>query len=251
MKREAYLYAFDEVGGHAQEERDAAKQIMTVIHKELPGIKTVQTSRPDSELLNCFKVWVPGFSYFVGNEREIRKLGKKGKTFWWYCADAPLKPFPNFFMDYPVLDNRIIFTLSYMYNIDAVLYWCINREWSTNLDIKGEWPEKAWKPYIINCFNKKRQYKNGMGNYVYPGKNGRILPSLRLENLRDGVEDYEYLMILKKLAAMQNNKQAEKLLQIPANVAKAVNQYSANPENLIEYRNKIALMIEKLKKNSK
>lgn len=43
-------------------------------------------------------------------------------------------------------------------------------------------------------------FKNGMGNYVYPGKDGRILPSLRLENLRDGVEDYEYLVLLKKLS---------------------------------------------------
>jgi Glycoside hydrolase 123, catalytic domain/Concanavalin A-like lectin/glucanases superfamily/Glycoside hydrolase 123 N-terminal domain len=251
FEKEAYLYAFDEVVGHSKPELDAAKQIMTAIQKELPEIKTIQTSRPDSELLDCFKVWVPGFSYFVGNDKEIKKLSDKGKTFWWYCADAPLKPFPNFFMDYPVFNNRVIFTLSYMYNIDGVLYWAINREWSTNLDIKGEWPEKNWKPYIINVFNKKRQYKNGMGNYIYPGKNGKLLPSLRLENLRDGIEDYEYLVMLKKLVAKHSDKQAEKLLKVPADVAVAVNRYSVNPDNLIKYRNQIALMIEKLKKKSK
>jgi hypothetical protein len=38
---------------------------------------------------------------------------------------------------------------------------------------------------------------------------------------------------------------------VPENVAKAVNQYSSNPENLLKYRNEIALMIEKLKKRSK
>lgn len=251
FENEAYLYAFDEVGEQTKAEKDAAKQIMTAIHKELPEIKTVQTSSPVSELLNCFNVWVPSFSYFVGNEKEINELGKEGKTFWWYCADSPIAPFPNFFMDYPVFNNRIIFTLSYMYKIEGVLYWAINREWSTNFDIKGEWPEKAWKPYITSVINKKRKDKNGMGNYVYPGKNGRILPSLRLENLRDGVEDYEYLMILKKLVAKNDNKQAEKLLQVPVNVARAVNQYSENPENLINYRNEIALMIEALKTGSK
>jgi hypothetical protein len=255
FEKEVYLYAFDEVAGHAKPEKEAAKQVMTAIHKEIPEIKTVQTSSPERELLDCFKVWVPLFSYFVGNEKEIRKLNKKGKTFWWYCADAPLKPYPNFFLDYPVFNNRIIFTLSYMYNINGVLYWCINREWSTNLDIKGEWPEKPWKPYIINCFNNKRQYKNGMGNYVYPGKNGKILPSLRLENLRDGIEDYEYLVLLKKLVSECDQtrlvKQAEKLLRVPENVAVAVNQYSSNPENLLKYRNEIALMIEKLNKRSK
>ena len=255
FEKEAYLYAFDEVVGHAKPEREAAKQIMTAIHKEIPEIKTVQTSRPDRELLDCFKIWVPLFSYFVGNDKEVTELKDKGKSFWWYSADAPRKPLPNFFMDYPVFDNRIIFTLSYMYNVDGVLYWCINREWSTNFDIKGQWPAKPWKPYIINCFNHKRQYKNGMGNYVYPGKDGRILPSLRLENLRDGVEDYEYLVMLRKLIANSPEstlaKRAAKLLRVPAQVAQAVNCYSAEPENLMKYRNKVALMIEELKKNSK
>ena len=255
FEKEAYLYAFDEVVGHAKPERETAKQIMTAIHEEIPGIKTVQTSRPDRELLDCFKIWVPLFSYFVDNDKEVKELNKKGKSFWWYSADAPHKPFPNFFMDYPVFDNRIIFTLSYMYNVDGVLYWCINREWSTNFDIKGQWPEKPWKPYIINCFNHKRQYKNGMGNYVYPGKDGRILSSLRLENLRDGVEDYEYLVMLKKLVenSPENmlTKRAAELLQIPPQVAQSVNRYSADPENLMKYRNNVALMIEKLKKNSK
>jgi Glycoside hydrolase 123, catalytic domain/Concanavalin A-like lectin/glucanases superfamily/Glycoside hydrolase 123 N-terminal domain len=252
FEKEAYLYAFDEVAGHKKAEKDAAKQIMSAVKKEFPDLKTIQTSSPYPELLDYFKVWVPSFSYLVGNEKQIKELAAKRKTLWWYCADTPLVPYPNFFMDYPVFNNRIIFTLSYKYNIDGVLYWCINREWSTNLDIKGEWPEKAWKPYIINIFNKKRMFKNGMGNYVYPGKDGRILPSLRLENLRDGVEDYEYLVLLKKLAASSKDKNlvklAEKLLQVPADVAVAVNQYSSNPENLMNYRNKIASIIEKLKK---
>jgi hypothetical protein len=45
--------------------------------------------------------------------------------------------------------------------------------------------------------------------------------------------------------------QAEKLLKVPPNVAVSVDNYSVNPENLMNYRNKVALMIEKLKRSSK
>jgi len=252
-----YLYAFDELGINSKN-LAAANQIMTRFKKEFPKIKTIQTSFPKQNILKYFDVWVPLFCHFASGLKEVRYLEKQGKEFWWYSADIPLKPYPNFFLDYPVFDNRIIMTLSYMYNVKGVLYWCINREWSTNFDIKGQWPGKRWKPYIINCFTKKRQFKNGMGNYVYPGRDGRILPSLRLENLRDGIEDYEYLMILKKRVAVtkarQGNtalvKQAEKLLKVPANVAVAVDSYSANPENLLKYRNNVASMIEKFNKKN-
>ncbi|MCF6311627.1 MAG: DUF4091 domain-containing protein [Verrucomicrobiales bacterium] len=248
---DSYLYAFDEITSQTASEQAAAKQIMTALNQALPELKTLQTSSPHTKSINQFNTWAPLFSYFANHTDEIKSFKNTGNKFWWYCADDPVSPFPNFFLDYPVFNNRIIFTLSYLYNIDGVLYWSINREWTTNLDIQNEWPDKPWKPYITNPYSNKRVYKNGMGNYVYPGKNGRILPSLRLENLRDGIEDYEYLVMLKKLALASNNEQAQNLTHVPANVALKVNQYSSNPANLANYRNKVALMIEKLKSTSK
>jgi hypothetical protein len=40
---------------------------------------------------------------------------------------------------------------------------------------------------------------NGDGMLIYPGKNGP-LPSIRLKMIRDGLEDYEYLTLLKKVS---------------------------------------------------
>lgn len=255
----AYLYAYDELDCQPTEVKEAAKQIMAELKKTFPKLKSIQTSYPYPELLPFFDVWVPLFNYPAASGNTMQNIKNSGKEFWWYTADAPTKPFPNFFLDYPVFDNRIIFTLSYMYDMGGVLYWCINREWATNMDIKGEWPEKNWKPYIIHVFNHKRQFKNGMGNYVYPGKDGRILPSLRLENLRDGIEDYEYLVMLKELT-LELTKQtpgskliieAENLLKVPAVVAVAVDNYSDNPAHLLQYRKDIASMIVRLKNQLK
>jgi hypothetical protein len=124
------------------------------------------------------------------------------------------------------------------------------------MDIKEGWPQKPWKPYIIDVNTQKRIYKNGMGNLIYPGPSGKIYPSLRLENLRDGVEDYEYLATLKnsveqlKLSNYPDKQilldQANALLQVPSNVALKVDYYSPDPKNLLKYRKDIGELIEKI-----
>ena len=256
LENDMYYYSYDEILSHYTKDKMAAvTQINTALKKEFPGLRMMQTSFPDKRIENLFNVWVPIISYFSSAKKRkiLERLEKRGDEIWWYGADEPYHPYPNYFLDYPVFDCRIIMTLSYMYKVKGILYWCINREWETNFNINKQWPDAEWKPYIYHMSRGTRKYKNGMGNLVYPGKNGELLPSLRLENLRDGLEDYEYLVMLKRLTDAQNgtslSKEAEKLLKVPANVAVAADNYSKNPENLMKYRNKIASMIEKLKKN--
>jgi concanavalin A-like lectin/glucanase superfamily protein/glycosyl hydrolase family 123 len=258
LQDDMYYYSYDEILSHYSDSKLAAvTQINSALKKEFPKLRMMQTSFPDKRIENLFNVWVPVINYFSSAEKReiLERLSKRGDEIWWYGADEPHHPYPNYFLDYPVFDCRIIMTLSYMYKVKGILYWSINREWETNTGINKQWPDASWKPYIFSHNTKKRKYKNGMGNLVYPGKHGELLPSLRLENLRDGLEDYEYLMILKKLVAQKGNtalaKQAEILLKVPSNVAVAVDDYSANPENLMNYRNKVALMIEKLKRSPK
>ncbi len=257
LEKYAYYYSYDEISANMKY-LPAAKQMLPAMHKKIPGLKAMQTSFPTPEIRDLFNVWSPIFYHF-GDKDELKileELKQRGDEIWWYAADSPAKPYPNFFIDYPVFDCRIIATLSYMYQVEGVLYWCINREWATNLDIKEQWPNQPWKSHIINIFTKKRVYKNGMGNLVYPGPSGRIYPSLRLENLRNGVADYEYLTMLKNsVEALKQSScpdkqilidKASALLKVPADVAVAVNNYSADPENLMKYRIRLAEMVEEI-----
>ncbi|OGV38848.1 MAG: hypothetical protein A2020_13020 [Lentisphaerae bacterium GWF2_45_14] len=253
-----YFYGYDELDCHS-DSLDSAKQIMPRIMNEFPDLRLMQTSFPNPDIAGLFNVWVPLFAYFTSeqNLKILDKMRKKPNAeIWWYNADFPRKPFPNYFIDYPVFDCRIIMTLSYMYKVQGILYWSINREWKTN-DVQGnKWPQIPWKPYIFNINNGARKYVNGMGNMVYPGADGQIYPSLRLENLRDGVEDYEYLKLLERQTAILKQsgrspalvQEAEPLLRVPADVATAVNNYSADPQKLIDYRLKVAVLIEKINK---
>ena len=254
LEKYAYYYSYDEISANMKY-LPAAKQLLPAMGKKIPGLKAMQTSFPIPEIKDLYNAWCPLFYHFGDKEelKALQELKQRGDEIWWYAADSPSKPYPNFFLDYPVFDCRIIATLSFMYKIDGVLYWCINREWSTNLDIKDQWPQKPWKAYIVNIFTQKRVSKNGMGNLVYPGPDGRIYPSLRLENLRNGVADYEYLTMLKnRIETLKKSNcqdkalldKAEALLIIPADVAVAVNNYSSDPDNLLKYRVKVAEMIE-------
>lgn len=256
MEDELYFYGSDELSHHLKRNLAPAKQASEMLSKAHPSLKMMQTSFPIPELRGLYNVWVPLFSYFADpdNIRILEELRAEGAEIWWYSADDPQHPMPNFFLDYPVFDNRIIMTLSYLYKVDGILCWCINREWATNMDIRETWPEGEWKPYIYHAIHGTRKWRNGMGNFVYPGPEGRMYPSLRLENMRDGLEDYEYLRLLEGLVNKLELENADhpllsesrELLSVPVEVATAIDNYNPNPEALLEYRNRVARQIEKL-----
>lgn len=253
-----YLYTFDEIVGMGEHEKTfpAARQIMARFKQEFPWLKRLQTSRPHSSLLNSFDVWVPLFTYFTNDNQEFHDLQKKGVQFWWYPADIPYKPFPNFFLGYPLTDMRVIPSMTRMKNLNGILYWCINREWNNNRALYGNsmWDTSRWEPAIVSVFNGKKVYRNGMGNLVYPGPNGKMYASMRLENLRDGLEDYEYYALLDKQLGLLRKKsptsglipEAEAVLKVPANVATDVNQYSHTPQGLMQQHDRLGEMIERV-----
>ena len=98
--------------------------------------------------------------------------------------------------------------------------------------------------------------QNGNGLLYYPGENGPIA-SLRLEIFRDGMEDYEYLVILKeKLQELKENGFADKhrdilrksnsLLVIDGSLANSMRSFTKDSGILFQRRNDIAEMIEEI-----
>jgi len=252
---DGYVYTYDEISCHPAA-LAGARPLLSALHKAMPDAKFMQTSFPDPSYDTLFNVWCPLFNCFAtaDHQAKLDEKRREGHEIWWYAADNPTKPFPNFFLDHPVFDSRIIATLSWLHKVDGVLYWCINREWANNALEKDRWPEGQWKPWIESRFTGVRKYRNGMGNFVYPGPDGRMLPSLRLENLRDGLEDYEYLCLLRsgieKLRRQKGDPgllaRAEAVLAVPQSVARAVNDYASDPSHLLAWRTRLADMIEEL-----
>ncbi len=113
---------------------------------------------------------------------------------------------PNLFTDYPAVDARMVGWLSWKAGVSGFEYWSATH-WGDNLKHLPhgylESIESDWQAATFSCYN-------GDGYLVYPGPNGRLLSSIRLENLRDGFEDWEMLALLKK----KGGRRAQELLRL-------------------------------------
>ena len=95
----------------------------------------------------------------------------------------------------------------------------------------------------------------GDGSLIYPGTelglNGPV-SSIRLEQLTDGIEDYEYFVMLKRLLAERRNlpsalrDKAAALLKVPPSVYSSMTEFTTDPEPMEKHREKLAHMIEEI-----
>ncbi len=252
------FYGYDEIVPRLNAEKlEAVQRLMRRFRHEFPDLKCLQTSKYATELADCFNVWIPPFDHLA--ESRLRAAEDHADAeFWWYSADGPEKPYPNFHLGYPALEMRMVMTLSWKNRVKGILHWCINREWASNAANRREIEKKPsnWDPAFQSALSSEEVRRCGMGNYLYPAPDGGIYPSLRLENLRDGIEDYEYYAILRNLCNEPNadpalREQAETLLAVPPEIAKSACDYTNDPETLMAFRDQVAILIEKMIQTNK
>lgn len=122
-----------------------------------------------------------------------------------------------------------------------------------------KWPNVPWDSCTYFYFN-------GEGQLVYPEPDGIPYSSIRLENFRDGMEDYEYLFRLKKLLSKYENDTTSAelneyrqllypedylLYKYPRKIKVTLEntlRYPDRPERILGTRQKIAMAIEQLQK---
>ena len=108
---------------------------------------------------------------------RLAKFREEGKELWWYTANTPMPPMCNISVKNSGMECRMIWWLQYNYDIEGFLYWATT-----------EWDRRTLDP--------------GVGCLVYPGTYFKIdepIPSQRIEIVRDGIEDVEYLTIAQEL----------------------------------------------------
>ena len=213
----AYGYIVDEPGSRAEERQ--AEQYARLLHMasaqagfrarfmltDDPRPTALHPSEPANKFLwDDVDIWVTRYYYFFGRVPVLRKLQAKGRQVWWYpYLNANVRQLPNFIIEKSLADQRVWGWLMYQWNTDGMLYWGFNR-WGDARTDQG-WRDPYQDPLsFVNVPNKLAG--NGEAMLVYPGyypKYGLNDPyaapvsSLRLEALRDGFEDREYI----KLAA--------------------------------------------------
>jgi hypothetical protein len=133
------------------------------------------------------------------------------------------------------------------YRPDGFLYYQISI-WNSRKPIESgpftDWDPRSWTTY------------HGDGSWTCVGPGGTPLPTLRLENFRDGLEDYAYHLCLEAAVAKAKAanslsteraewlRQAEEALQVPTEVVSGLNAYTQKPEDVYRWRNRLAELIE-------
>ncbi|MFO7852907.1 MAG: DUF4091 domain-containing protein [Bacteroidota bacterium] len=258
-----YVYWFDEPG-----EKDYAfvRKGMEIIKKSAPGIHTFLTENdPGPEIMDVTDITCTIFHRV--DPDKVKKIVSKGQEYWSYLCTAPKSPWVSLFIDHDAINMRMWLWMTYAWDMNGILVWSSNYWTSYSASppgyLQNPWLEPAsfvqgygW-PY-----GKQTVWGNGDGRLFYPpnrkpniDRNIYItgpVPSIRLEFLRQGIEDYEYLVLLEETVNKSHGKskkmlrKAKKLLEVEGSVFTDGKTYTKNPEDLLEYRKKIADMIIKL-----
>lgn len=241
----AYIYGFDEV---PEELFPVMAKVLKGIKEKYPNIPIATTAYDHSfgtktclsDAVDIFTPLTPRF-----NLETVKLARSQGRKVWWYICIVPKNPYANWFIEYQAIESRLLMgAMTAKYRPDGFLYYAINR-WPVNKAPITSGPYTDWNPASF-------QTANGDGSIFCAGPNG-IIPTIRAENFRDGLEDFAYVLELEnrlKNAAdisEETRKAAEEALQVPEELVKTLSVYSHDPETLRNYRRKIATAIESLK----
>ncbi len=184
------------------------KALCQMIHQVDPAIPIYSSTwHHVPEWDDALDVWGIGHYGIVPLE-EMRRQLQRGKRIWFttdgqMCLDTPFCAI-----------ERLLPHYCFHYGAEAYEFWGV--AWSTYDPYRYGWhayihqSDKPGKHYWV-------RYPNGDGYLIYPG--GPIghdgpVSSIRLEQAREGVEDYEYLYILREwLAKLPADSPAAQQLQ--------------------------------------
>lgn len=133
------------------------------------------------------------------------------------------------------------------YRPDGFLYYQTSL-WNSRRPIERG-PFTDWNPRSWTTFH-------GDGSWTCVGPGGTPLATVRLENFRDGLEDYAYFRILEAtIAKVEASPElrakrvrwletAKARLQVPPEIVKSLKEYTHDPARLYRYRSGLAEAIQ-------
>lgn len=229
----------DEPFGFRADVRAQLKALCDMVHagdRSLPAYASIWRYR--EEWVGALDIMGLGH-YGLVSPQLIGQLQQGGTRIWWttdgqMCIDTP----------YCAVE-RLLPYYCFKYGAEAYEYFAIDRT------VYDPW-QFGWHPFIDLTLTPGEKtasrYHNGGGYLVYPGgpvgHDGPVT-TVRLEQAREGVEDYEYLYLLSRA----NNRnpalaQATGLVNIPSAEGRYSTKILPRPDAVLEAREAMAKAIE-------
>ncbi len=162
-------------------------------HQAAPNLKLMVSEGAKPEIYDQtgahIDIWMPVLNEYNPTVSQAR-LRDHGEETWIYFLHGTRPPYFNpITIDHPGLEGKFTGWFLWKYRARGIAYYSIN-DWGAN-----PWTNPAEYGQNGNTF---MLYPPSESNTDIPyGSNGhRLVPSIRLEMLRDGFEDYEYLYVL-------------------------------------------------------
>lgn len=255
LPEQAFIYGVDEPPPEFYPVLREAYEKLRAAVPEFPIMQTVNHTEP-VELAGVVDIWCPLVSR-LDCDFYAQRL-KAGDTLWTYVCCGPVHPYANFFIDRPATEHRVLFWQARKVGATGLLYWCVCHWYGLPLSGGSApcWPDV---PIHLKDLGTAKSFKvNGDGVLIYPGPNFTPYPSLRLEIIRDGIEDYEYLALLGRLVEQAKDlpaakrphaallAEAEGLCEVPEHIVRSMAEYTGQSGDIYRRRQEVGEMIEKL-----
>jgi hypothetical protein len=154
----------------------AWKEASRIIHNYAPDLIRIDALET-THLFDDIEIAVPKLDYLAGWLEKYQEAARQGTELWYYTVGIyQARSYPNKTIDMPLIDNRILHWINYKYDLAGFLHWGWNH-----------WTEDPFKEVGMHI---------GDAWHVYPSKNG-VMNSLRWEQMRNGIQDYEYFWLLE------------------------------------------------------
>jgi hypothetical protein len=177
-------------------EMSVYRRVVHIVSEELPGVPTLDaiSLQEDLSAEEETTIWVPKLGTFDEQLNAIAAHQARGGQSWYYICLDPRGKYLNRFIDFSSLKVRLLPWVDYRYRLTGYLHWGGNF-WTDQPfeNVQPDWGNGFFLPA-------------GDDAIVYPDpEHDGVFVSLRLEIMREGIEDYELLMESARQAREQTN----------------------------------------------
>ena len=206
-------------------EASVYRQYAQIIRASLPGIPTIDAVGLDQDIsffADVADIWVPVLGSFDRDVDKVHNHVSKGGQAWFYTCIVPQGRYLNRFIDLSLLKVRLLHWFNFRHDLTGFLHWGGN----------------YWGPEPFNnvqrVINDNRTLLPAGDNaLVYPDpERNSVLSSIRLEAMREGIEDYELLSVFAKSQTVEAKRLA-------ADVIPHMDDYIRSPEAFRKYHQRL------------
>lgn len=260
-----YIYWFDEPD---PKDYPFVREGMLNIRRNAPRLtRFITEHRPGPEIMDVSEIGCTIFDRV--DPKAVAALAPRGREFWSYLCTGPKSPWVTLFIDHPAVNMRMWLWMSYAWGLEGVLVWRADY-WNSPTLFPAGVLQNPWQDpmsYTVGYglpYGQVSHWGNGDGRFLYPPNRdpGRDktkylcgpVDSVRWEILREGIEDYEYFVLLRQAIGAAKGKprlkaaavEAARLLEFPAALFTTGQEYTKDPLDLLRYREEVAAAIERL-----